>query len=141
MATYYTNEGAFDLPDGFADKSVHTFSRPLDGGGEIGVVVARARLPKGNTLEQMVVGHVEQEAKTLRAFSVVERRPGEVAGVIAIDVSSRFRDGAAMAYQRQLHFVAYGQWMLIGVTSPLVARGDCDEMLAHVVSTFRLREM
>jgi hypothetical protein len=140
MATYYMNEGAFDLPDlGFADKTVHLFSAPHPDGGEIGLIIGRSPMPKGKTLEQMVDAHIESEAKAMRAFAVLEKRTVEVDGVTGIDVSSRYRNRGEMAYQRQIYFVAYGVWMLIGANASLARRGAADECLGQVIGSFRHR--
>jgi hypothetical protein len=142
MATFYMNEGAFDLPDlGFTDQTVHLFSAPLEGGGELGLVIARSKLPPGKTLADVVAAHVERESKTLRAFSVLSRREAQLENVPAIDVACRYRSGAEMTYQRQFHFVAYGLWLLVGTSAPLEKRAACDECLGHVLGSFRLREM
>lgn len=141
MAQYFMNEGVFDLPDlGFQDKTVHLFSAPLEGRSEIGLVVCRARIARGKTLREVVRAHLASEAKNLRAFTIVEESDLEVAGAEALSVASRYRNEGEMAYQRQVHLVAFGQWILFGATAPLRDRDACDRCLGEVVSSFRLRE-
>lgn len=141
MAQYFMNEGVFDLPEmGFRDKTVHLFAAPLEGGSEIGLVVCRARVARGKTLRDVVRAHLDGEVKNLRAFTILEQTELECAGHDALSVASRYRNGSEMAYQRQVHLVAYGQWILFGATAPIAERDACDRCLGEVVSTFRLRE-
>lgn len=136
------NEGAFDLPDiGFVDKTVQVFTAPLEGGGEVGLVIAREKVPPQRSLSDVVDAHVAHEQKTLRAFGVLARSDADLRGVSAIDVASRFRNRDVMIYQRQFHFVAYGLWIFVGATAPLDRRAACDECLGHVLGSLRLRDM
>ena len=141
MAAYFMNEGVFELPDlGFKDKTVQLFSVPYgDGKGELGLIVCRTPIPEGKTLDELVQTHVAHEAKTLRAFAVLDPRYAEWAGARAIEVASRYRNQAEMAYQRQAHLEVWGLWMLFGVTGLLADKERCDRCLDEVLGSFRLR--
>jgi len=141
MATYFTNEGAFDLPDvGFIDRTVHLFEMELETGGDVGLIVCRSKMPAGKTLRQVVEVHVTHEAKKLGGFKVLEEREANWAGVPAIEICSRWRSDGKVLYQRQAHLAVTGLWMLFGMTAPLTEREGCDRLMDHVLSTFRLHE-
>jgi hypothetical protein len=141
MASYFMNEGVFELPDlGFRDKTVQLFSLPYEGGkGELGLIVCRTPIPEGKTLDEVVQAHVAHEAKTLRAFAVLDQRYAEWGGARAIEVASRYRNQTEMAYQRQAHLAVWNLWMLFGVTGLLADRERCDRCLEEVLGSFRLR--
>jgi len=140
MASYFMNEGVFELPElGFKDKTVQLFSRPLGKGRELGLIVCRTSIPEGSTLESVVQSHVEHEAKTLRAFAVLDQRWVEHSGSRGIEIASRYRNANEMAYQRQTHLMVWDLWMLFGVTGPMSEREQCDTCLNQVLGTFRLR--
>jgi hypothetical protein len=141
MATYYTNEGAFDLPDvGFVDRTVHLFEMPLDDGGEMGLIVCRTRMPEGKSLRDVVAAHLTHEAKKLGGFAILDERDAQWAGVPAIEVCSRWRSDGKVIYQRQAHLAAPETWVLFGMTAPLAQREACDRVMDHVLSSFRLHE-
>lgn len=141
MATYFTNEGAFDLPDvGFVDRTVHLFEMDLENGGEVGLIVCRSKMPAEKTLRQIVEIHVTHEAKKLGGFKILEEREATWAGVPAIEICSRWRSNGKVLYQRQAHFAVMGLWMLFGMNAPLDEREGCDRLMDHVLSSFRLHE-
>ncbi|HZF49733.1 MAG TPA: DcrB-related protein [Polyangiaceae bacterium] len=140
MATYYMNEGAFELPDaGFVDRTVHVFEAPLPRGEELGVIICRARFPEGKSLRDLVSIHLAGEAKKLRGYSIIEQRDAEWAGAPAIDIRSRWRLETRVVYQRQAHLAVLDTWMLFGATAPLGEREACDRCLDHILSSLRLR--
>ncbi|HTJ80779.1 MAG TPA: DcrB-related protein [Polyangiaceae bacterium] len=140
MAAYFMNEGVFELPElGFQDKTVQFFSAPLGAGRELGLIVCRTKIPDGSTLDAEVQSHVQHEAKTLRAFAVLDQKWVEHAGARGIEVSSRYRVGTEMTYQRQTHLAVWDLWLFFGVTGPMAERERADACLADVLGTFRLR--
>ena len=141
MATYFTNEGAFDLPDiGFTDRTVHLFDMPLENEGELGLIICRTKIPEGRSLRELVQAHVTHEAKKLVGYKIIEEREANWAGLPAIEISSRWRSAGKVVYQRQAHLAAPETWILFGMTAPLEERDACDRVLNHVLSSFRLHD-
>ncbi len=141
MAIYFTNEGAFDLPDvGFVDRTVHLFEMTLEDGSDVGFIVCRSKMPAGKSLRELVEAHVTHEAKKLGGFKVLEERDVSWAGVPAIEICSRWRSDGKVIYQRQAHLAAPDTWILFGMTGPLSEREGCDKLMDHVLSSFRLHE-
>ncbi len=139
MATYFTNEGAFELPEvGFVDRTVHLFELQLENGGEVGLIVCRSKMPPGKTLREIVEVHVTHEAKKLGGFKILEERDATWAGAAAIEVCSRWRSDGKVLYQRQAHLAVSDMWMLFGLTGPLDERDGCDHLMDQVLSSFRL---
>lgn len=142
MASYFMNEGVFDLPDlGFVDKTIHLFGAPSPSGREIGLIVCRAKMAPGKTLEEVVKTHVDHEAKNMRAFSVLGQRTVEWHGNHGIEISSRYRNRDEMAFQKQFHTSMFGQWLLFGANSHVSERETAEACLEHVLSSFQPRNM
>jgi len=141
MAAYYTNEGAFDLPElGFVDRTVHVFEAPLGEEDELGLIVCRTRMPAGKSLRDMVAAHVTEEAKKLGGYAILDERETSWAGVPAIEIASRWRHEGAPVYQRQAHLLANDKWLIFAMSAPLASRETCDRAMAHVLGTFRLHD-
>ena len=141
MATYYTNEGGFDLPDvGFEDRTVHVFEAPIREGDELGLIICRTKMPEGKSLRDVVAAHVTHEAKRLGGYSILDEREVLRAGVPAIEVCSRWRHEGKVVYQRQAHLAAPGLWILFAMSAPLVDREACDRHMEHVLTSFRLHD-
>jgi hypothetical protein len=141
MAAYYTNEGAFDLPEvGFEDRTVHVFEAELRGEDELGLIICRTKMPEGKSLRDVVAAHVTQEAKRLGGYSILEERETLRAGVPAIEVFSRWRHEGKVVYQRQAHLGAPGLWLLFAMSAPLADRDHCDRTMEHILTSFRLHD-
>jgi hypothetical protein len=128
MATYYINEARFVLPDReLVDRTVHVVELPLPGDDAIGVVVGRRRMEEGQSLRELVAGHLAEDAKRLSGFTVLDQTEGTVAGAPAIFVRSRWRNEGSVLCQRQAHVAVDWTRMLFAVTGPLAERAACDE--------------
>ena len=79
MAIDYVNEASFELPElAVADRTVHVLEL---GGGAVpglGLMLARAPFPVGKSLRDLVKAHTDQERLSLRSWSRVFEREGEV---------------------------------------------------------------
>src|SRR5215472_7603061 len=130
MAVYHLDEGAFDLPDlGFQDRTVHTLEARIAGGKELGLLVARAEIPLGKSLRDLVAEHLLNEAKRLGGYSILDEQESVIAGVPAIEVRSRWRHAGTVFYQRQAHLVALHTWLIFAMTTPLSAQAIGDESM------------
>jgi hypothetical protein len=135
------NDGAFALPDaGFTDLTVHRLRAPLPDGEELSLVIARARIPAGKSLREVVAQQLQVEATNLPGHAVLGQDEVEVAGAPAIDVRCRFRREGAAFYMRQMHLAAFDTWMAFVMSAPMTERAACDEHLATVMASLRLRD-
>ncbi|APR81786.1 Hypothetical protein A7982_07135 [Minicystis rosea] len=141
MATYYMNDGAFDLPDTrFEDLTVHRLRAPLPDGQELGLVIARSKIPEGKSLRDVVAHQLQHEATHLPGHAVLDSEEIEVAGAPAMAVRCRFRRENEAFYARQIHVAAFDAWIAFVMSAPITEREACDRHLDHVVASLRLRE-
>lgn len=84
--------------------------------------------------------HLQNEAKRLSGFAVLEETETQWDGRPTLDVRTRWRHEGTTFYERQAHLVAHGTWMFFRMTGPLSERATCDERLERVRDTLRLRD-
>jgi hypothetical protein len=141
MTTYYLNEASFALPDReYVDRTVHVLEAKLPGGDALGLLVLRRPILEGQTLRELCKGHVDDDARRLGGFAVIDETQATVAGAPAILVRSRWRHSGKALYQRQAHVAVGWMWMLFAVTGPLSERAACDEAFESVLSTLAWRD-
>lgn len=143
MATYYMNEGAFDLLElglGFEDVTTHVLDTRHPEHGDVAVVVRRARFPADKSLRDVVQKHLEEEKARLDSYTVIEERAGEVHGAPLLEVAVRFRAEGVAHYERQAHLSLPDAWMLLAVNTNVGARASCDAWLGDMLASLRLRE-
>ncbi len=138
MARYTFQEASFDLPDlSFVDRTIHVLSVPMEGvsGAELGVFVHRAALPDGVDLRTLARAEIDQENRSLLAFSVLQVSEGSTPAGPLVDVATQWRGPNGMVFQR-LGFVAVGRvWLLVGVNAPVDARAQVDQVFSRLVET------
>lgn len=141
MATYYMNDGAFELPaGGFSDLTVHRLRALLPDGEEMALVIARSKIPEGKSLREVVHRQLQHEATNLPGHAILGQDEVTVAGAPAIDVRCRFRREGTAFYMRQVHLAAFDAWMAFVMSGPMTERAACDEHLATVMASLRLRD-
>lgn len=146
MAAYYMNELAFELPDmGFVDRTIYDLDGQLPNGDVLGVLVVREPIAPGKSLREAVDEHLLREAKRLGGYAVLGDREATIGGAPAIEVCTRWRHGRGAYYTREAHLDHAGATgtrarLLITMTTPLHAKGACDEHVDHLLSTLRLRD-
>jgi hypothetical protein len=140
MATYYVNEASFELPDlAIADRTVHVLEL---GGGAIpglGLMLARAPFPVSKSLRDLVKAHADQERLTLRSWSLLFEREGDLDGQPMIELGTRWKGAEGMVYQRQAHIGLDDVVLLLVGNGPLEERERTDAHVERVLSTMRLR--
>jgi len=141
MPTYYVNEASFELAEiPVVDRTVHVLEL---GGGAVpglGLMVARSALPVGRSLRDVVKAHVDHERRSLRAWSLIFERDGEVLGRPMIELGTRWKGDTGMVYQRQAHIGLSESVLLLVGNGPLEERAACDEHVERALMTLQLRD-
>jgi hypothetical protein len=140
MATYYVNEASFELPDvEVQDRTVNVLEL---GGGAVpglGLMIARAPFPIGKSLRDIVRAHVEHERRSLRSWSLLFEREGEVEGQAMIELGTRWKAKDGITYQRQAHIGIGDVVLLLVGNGPLAERERTDAHVELALATMRLR--
>lgn len=145
MSTYYTNEAAFELPDhelgrALVDRTVHVLEGETPGGGELGVVALRTRIPTGKSLLELVRMHTDHERRALRAYAVLAEHEVEIDDGPALRVSATWRSDQGMVFQEQAHLARRGLWLVFSVTAPLEERALATLTMDRLTSTLHTRK-
>jgi hypothetical protein len=141
MATYYMNEGAFEVPEGaFVDRTVHALEAAHPEHGDVSLLVRRVPFPEGKTLRELVQARLDVEKQHLAGYTIIEEREAAWAGAPALEIAVRWRHEGKVLYQRQAHFALDATWMSFSVRSPFESRAACDGWLAQIRDSVRLRD-
>lgn len=131
------DEGTFDLPTGFVDKTVHFFEAPAHA---IGLVWCRLPLPGDATsLREAVEAYVGREARKVLRHRVIAIDEVDHAGRVYLEVATTHREGRTDAFQRQAHRVEGATWVVVTATGPAASRRAVDACLARVLDSYRPR--
>jgi hypothetical protein len=141
VTTYYVNEAAFTLPEGFVDQTAHSVHMRLPGGLDLRLLVARFPLRPGTSLGATVAEAVKRHAARVAHHAVLDRREATVAGRPAILLQARWREQGVPFFERQAHIAVTGtRGMLLALTGPRDAEAAGDERFAHILDTLTLRD-
>jgi hypothetical protein len=151
------NEGAFELPEGagphpglradepryapgpFIDRTLHVLEGDLPGDAPLALVVHRAPFPPGKTLRELVLSRLTRERDQLAGHAVIEEREAAWAGAPALEISSHYRQGDEVIYQRQAHLMLGDTWLYFALSAPYAEREACDARLDTLRASLRLR--
>ena len=139
MASYLSNDLAFEVDGAFTDETVDILASPLDNGGELGVWISREPLPAGQSVGEAARGWIANRRERLDGYEVLGERQGEVAGAESLEFSARFRDDDTIVYERQTHLAVAGVWYCATARAPMVERDACDETMDRIVETLLVR--
>src|SRR5262245_56915616 len=117
MASYTIDEGTFDVPAEWADKSVNVFtlgnSLPL----ALSLVLTREQLDPDRDLATYGEERLDDVAQQVKDFKIVEQRQIEVAGEVALEAEFTWRIDAGLMYQRQTYIRARHKVLVFTATA------------------------
>jgi hypothetical protein len=142
VSVYYTNEGAFELPDAaMTDRTTHVVEA-RQGDHLMTLVVCRAPVPAGKSLRQLAQGRILDEMARLSGYGVLQEREsvdGGWDGVPVLEVASRWRHEGQAIYQQQAHLALGGTWIFLALSTPFANRAAADTWFDQIRASFRLR--
>ncbi len=138
MAVYHFSEGAFDLPSGWLDQSVHMLVRG-DGPPASGPTLVINREPLAAPFAEQVAANVSGMRRTLPGFKLIEEKRIVVGTLPAISVELSWKKDSAAVTQKVI-FVAYASVMLhITLSGGLGSWETARAELERVVASIRFR--
>lgn len=136
MATYVTEEIAFDLPDGFVDRS-NTMLSSTKAGHPMSIVVTREPLTK--TVEQHVHEAVQAIQKTAPMTRVLGHREREIGHFPGREVRFSTVASKQPLYIRQAYVPYYATLLAITVSSLRTQQPFCDSIAEKLVNGIQFR--
>lgn len=137
MATYVTEEVAFDLPDGFADRS-STMLSSTKAGHPMSIVVTREPLTK--TVEEHVQEAVAAIRKTAPVTKVLGQRERDIGNLPAREVRFSTVASKQPLYIRQAYVPYYGTLLALTVSSLRNQQPFCDSIAEKLVNGVQFRK-
>ena len=140
MATYFMDEGAFELTiPGLRDITTHTLVAEVEG-GPVALLVLRSRLPEGIELEHAVGRHRREQSLRFLGFEELGERERLVGGAPALEVRSRYREDTAIVYRREAHVLSPRRvWLVLAMRAAFALQADCDAWMDELLDSFGFR--
>jgi hypothetical protein len=140
MTAYYADDISFELPAPPAvDRTLHVLELRRGRRRLMTLTVARAPLEPGATLRGRVGAHLAGERCSLRGWSLLFDQAGEAAGRPVIEVGAEWHGDRGRMYRRQAHVALPDAVLLFTGDVAFAARELCDEQMARVLASLRLR--
>ncbi len=142
MFWFAINEGMFQLPDGWEDRSVTAISFPAGSNTPAAsVTVTRERIKdSGETLSSYVNSQLAKLAKTCAAFQLIRHAPAYLGGLPAELAEFRWKTPEKIVV-RQLMVIAFwgSQSLVMTSTAEVDAFAGFEPVFESILSSFRLR--
>ena len=137
MATYVTEEIAFDLPDGYVDES-NTMLSSTKAGHPMSIVVTREPLTK--PVEEHVKEAVQGIQKTAPMTRVLGQRDRDVGPLPGREVRFSTVASKQPLYIRQAYVPYYGTLLTFTVSSLRTQQPFCDSIAEKLVDGVQFRK-
>lgn len=136
MRIYRIDEGEFEIPDHWADKSVNIFAVGATPPLPLSFVITRDILRQGQDFVEFVEGKLDDISGQLKQFNLIEKRQVEVAGRLALEAEFTWRADTGVMHQRQTFMLHGERIMIFTATAPRKIddehRAQVDAVLASV---------
>lgn len=114
MAKYAIQEGIFELPEDFTDRTVNTFIQGNIHKSQFNFTISRDISPVEETLEAYVKRQISIIQKSIKGYKLLKQQPCELGRSLeGIFISGFWKDSAKNFYQRQAAFFLSEQDVLI----------------------------
>lgn len=143
MNVFHANEFIAVLPEAFKDKTVNIFSLTDEGPSDLGVVVARDNLGKGEDLDAYVARQMQAVAQRLPVYRLLKREDIKIDGQPAMQMDCTWQGPEGKMFQRQVILRAKPAGVMLVISA--TTRGDRFEarweaMFNEFLANFRLRQ-
>lgn len=140
MAIYEVDEIRFELPDGYADRSMNLFLEPPETAKGLPktLVVTRERRTE-ETLSQQTAGLLRSLAEASPGTRVLGQRDRVIGALPGREARSHGTWSGKPLYQRHLFVGHYQSLLSFIVTSARAESARCDEVAEQVIASLKLR--
>ena len=139
MSLYHINEGTFDLPDDWSDRSMNIFTPDESENPEWNIVISRDKLKEGETLEDYVSTQLEEMPKALPRFRLVSEEKVEINNFSGKAVISTWIGDAGTVRQKQIILVRNAKSLVFTFTVLERLHLKYENILGEFVESFNFR--
>ncbi len=139
MSIYHINEGTFDLPDNWTDRSMNIFTPDESENPEWNIVISRDKLNEGENLEDYLSAQLEEMPKALPRFRLILEEEIEINEFAGRKVISSWIGEGGTIRQKQYVFVRNGKSLVFTFTVLERLHQKYENILDDFVETFNFR--
>jgi hypothetical protein len=136
---YNFDEGAFELPADWQDRSLHIFEHRDPTGGDV-LTITRQPAEKGKPLAQLVSEYVDETSTRLRRFELASRTTATVGALPAILLQFSWFHAEKGTIVQQQAFIEYGDRVVfLTMTSSARTAEASVARFKALLATFKFR--
>lgn len=139
MSLYHINEGTFDLPGDWADRTMHIFTPDESENPDWNIVVSRDKLEDGETLSAYLEKQLADMPKVLPRFRLVSNEEIAVNDIPARRVVATWVGDGGTVRQKQVVFAVKSTSLVFTFTVLERLYQKYEEVLDDFLQTFALR--
>lgn len=136
---YNFDEGAFELPPDWQDRSVHIFEHRDPAGGDV-LTITRQPAAKGKPIAQLVTEYVDEASTRMRRFELASRTTVMVGALPAILLQFSWYHAEKGSILQQQAFIEYGDKVIyLTMTSSARTAEASVARFKGLLATFKFR--
>jgi len=139
MITYRVDELSFDLPEGFADRTLNVFFSPGPHTGILSLTIAREPV-NDSALGERVDHALAAMKEALPSLRVVDRRVAVIGYLPAVETKIQATQDRVPVYQRQAFIEWFDRLLLVSITSTRQKSPQCDALAEKITASLRFRK-
>lgn len=139
MSLYHINEGTVELPDEWADRTMHIFTPDESENPDWNIVVSRDKLEEGDTLSGYLEKQLAEMPKALPRFRLISNEEIAVNDVPAREVISTWVGDGGTVRQKQVVIAKNGKSLVFTFTVLERLYQKYEAVLDDFLQTFVLR--
>lgn len=116
MSLYHINEGTFDLPDAWVDRTMQIFAADDSESPEWNIVISRDKVGDGETVAAYVERQLAEMPKALPRFRLVSNEETTLDGLPAREIVSTWVGDTGTLRQQQVATVKNGRSLVFTFT-------------------------
>lgn len=139
MKTYHIQEGTFEIPDGFADRTINSFVLGAPGKSQFNFSISRDDPYPNESIEDYVIRQAEILKKNIKGYKLLYQHACLLGGKSeGIEIYGSWREGQQMIYQRQAAFFSAEKYIIIfSATSAKEFNEQTDKYWQEWLASFR----
>jgi len=139
MSLYHINEGTFDLPDEWSDRSMNIFTPDESENPEWNIVISRDKLKEGENLADYISEQLEEMPKALPRFQLLSEEEVQVNDFTGNKIISTWMGEGGTIRQKQYVFVKNGKSLVFTFTVLERLHLKYENILDEFIETYNLR--
>lgn len=138
MRTFHFDEGVFDIPAHWSDRSVNILTSSQGATADFSLVTSREELA-GQDFTAVVAIQMKELSKQMPGFRLLGQRETTVGDLPAIESRITFNTSGGQMYQRHAAVGYYEKVLFFTATTLFKDAEGCDAALDGLLATLKLR--